>query len=159
MFTSNATITGGSLKIGSNFSVSTAGKLKAVNGEFTGNISGSSITGGTINGATITGGTINIESYNFTIGGYGGSVSGINSTVVNVNSSASGGNYDSYTVGTLVTGDGVRLKINDSGYLSLEDGTEVKYLTKYINVYTQYKRVLALTESVNEISTVSIEEE
>lgn len=47
-------ITGGSIKIGSNFSVDSNGNLVAKNASFQGSISGSTITGGTINGTTIT---------------------------------------------------------------------------------------------------------
>lgn len=47
-------ITGGSIKIGSNFSVDSNGNLVAKNASFQGNVSGSTITGGTINGTTIT---------------------------------------------------------------------------------------------------------
>lgn len=46
-------ITGGSIKIGSNFSVDSSGNLVAKNANFQGGISGSSISGGTINGTTI----------------------------------------------------------------------------------------------------------
>ena len=134
---SGSTITGGSISINNGvFKVDTNGNMTATSATIKGKISGSTITGGSISGATISGGTINIESYNFTIGGYNGSVSGVNSTVVNVANSATGGDYDSYIVGSLTTGDGTRLKINDSGYLALESGTEVKYLTKYVNVYS-----------------------
>ena len=52
-------ITGGSIKIGSNFSVDSNGNLVAKNASFQGSISGSTITGGTISGTTINGGTIN----------------------------------------------------------------------------------------------------
>lgn len=51
-------ITGGSIKIGSNFSVDSNGNLVAKNASFQGNISGSTIAGGTISGASITGGSI-----------------------------------------------------------------------------------------------------
>ena len=48
-------ITGGSIKIGSNFSVDSSGNLTAKgNASFQGSISGSTITGGTITGTTIT---------------------------------------------------------------------------------------------------------
>lgn len=57
-------ITGGSIKIGSNFSVDSNGNLVAKNANFQGSVSGSSIsgtniTGGNISGTNITGGNIN----------------------------------------------------------------------------------------------------
>ena len=50
----NATITGGSLKVGTNFEVDTSGKLKATNADITGKITATSGSfSGTISGATI----------------------------------------------------------------------------------------------------------
>lgn len=49
---------GGNIQIGSNFNVNNAGIMTAVDGNFRGNITASTITGGQINGTTITGGTI-----------------------------------------------------------------------------------------------------
>lgn len=49
---------GGSIQIGSNFSVNSNGIMTAVDGNFRGNITASTITGGNITGTTITGGTI-----------------------------------------------------------------------------------------------------
>jgi hypothetical protein len=57
----NGTITGGSMNINNRFIVDSSGNLTAINGNFTGNISGSSITGGSIYGTTITGVTIRSE--------------------------------------------------------------------------------------------------
>ena len=54
MTSSSATITGGTLKIGSNFSVSNTGVLTAKSANFTGNVnSGSKITGATISGGSL----------------------------------------------------------------------------------------------------------
>ncbi|MNJ25423.1 Prophage endopeptidase tail [compost metagenome] len=50
---------GGSIQIGSRFSVNSNGIMTAVDGNFRGNITASIITGGEINGGTITGGQIN----------------------------------------------------------------------------------------------------
>lgn len=49
---------GGSIQIGSSFSVNNAGHMVAVGAEFSGTISASVITGGQINGTNVTGGTI-----------------------------------------------------------------------------------------------------
>lgn len=49
---------GGSIEIGSSFSVNNVGHMKAVGAEFSGDISASIITGGQINGTSITGSTI-----------------------------------------------------------------------------------------------------
>lgn len=62
-------ITGGSIKIGSNFSVDSNGNLVAKNANFQGSISGSTITGGTISGTTINGSIIN-TSENINVGTY-----------------------------------------------------------------------------------------
>lgn len=57
---SNAIITGGSLKIGSNFEVNSQGVLTAKSANFTGNINASKITGSQISGTIITGGAISV---------------------------------------------------------------------------------------------------
>lgn len=57
---SNATITGGSLKIGANFEVNAEGILTAKSAVFTGNINASIITGSQISGTIITGGAISV---------------------------------------------------------------------------------------------------
>lgn len=67
-------ITGGSIKIGSNFSVDSNGNLVAKNANFQGSVSGSSIsgtniTGGNINGANIKSNTGKIAGWNLEEGG------------------------------------------------------------------------------------------
>lgn len=62
-------ITGGSIKIGSNFSVDSNGNLVAKNASFQGNVSGSSISGTNITGGTINGSTID-TSKNINVGTY-----------------------------------------------------------------------------------------
>lgn len=57
---SNAIITGGSLKIGSNFEVNSQGVLTAKSANFTGNINASKISGSQISGTIITGGAISV---------------------------------------------------------------------------------------------------
>lgn len=57
---SNVYITGGYLKVGSKFEVTSDGILTATNGKFSGDITASSISGGSINGTTITGGSLSI---------------------------------------------------------------------------------------------------
>jgi len=49
---------GGSIQIGSNFSVDSTGHMKAVGAEFSGDITASVMSGGQVNGAFITGGTV-----------------------------------------------------------------------------------------------------
>ena len=66
MTCSYAVITGGSLKVGNNFSVDSNGNMIANNGQFTGNITGSIITGGKLIGTYIEGGSINIGDDLFT---------------------------------------------------------------------------------------------
>ena len=62
-------ITGGSINIGSNFSVDSNGNLVAKNASFQGNVSGSSISGTNITGGTINGSTID-TSKNINVGTY-----------------------------------------------------------------------------------------
>lgn len=62
-------ITGGSIKIGSNFSVDSNGNLVAKNASFQGNVSGSSISGTNITGGTINGSAID-TSKNINVGTY-----------------------------------------------------------------------------------------
>lgn len=62
-------ITGGSIKIGSNFSVDSNGNLVAKNASFQGNVNGSSISGTNITGGTINGSTID-TSKNINVGTY-----------------------------------------------------------------------------------------
>ncbi len=62
-------ITGGSIKIGSNFSVDSNGNLVAKNASFQGNVSGSSISGTNITGGTINGSVID-TSENINVGTY-----------------------------------------------------------------------------------------
>ena len=50
------------INYGTRFRVESNGTLHASNGQFSGNISGSSISGGSVSGATITGGSINIST-------------------------------------------------------------------------------------------------
>lgn len=62
-------ITGGSIKIGSNFSVDSSGNLVAKNANFQGSVSGSSISGTNITGGTINGSVID-TSKNINVGTY-----------------------------------------------------------------------------------------
>ena len=62
-------ITGGSIKIGSNFSVDSSGNLVAKNAKFQGSVSGSSISGTNITGGTINGSEID-TSKNINVGTY-----------------------------------------------------------------------------------------
>lgn len=62
-------ITGGSIKIGSNFSVDSSGNLVAKNANFQGNVSGSNISGTNITGGTINGSTIDTRE-NINVGTY-----------------------------------------------------------------------------------------
>ena len=50
------------INYGNRFRIESNGTLHASNGQFSGNISGSSISGGTVSGATVTGGSINIST-------------------------------------------------------------------------------------------------
>lgn len=53
---------GNLIDYGSRFYIESNGTLHASNGQFSGNISGSSVSGGTVSGAAISGGSINITS-------------------------------------------------------------------------------------------------
>lgn len=86
----------GSMKVGSNFSVSSSGKLTAKNAEFSGTISGATISAGTISGADISGGTIS-----------GTTISG--GTIKSGNATISGGTISGATIsGGIVTGATIR---------------------------------------------------
>lgn len=50
------------INFGTNFGVNSSGTMWAKNGNFSGNISGSSVSGGSVRGAAITGGSINVST-------------------------------------------------------------------------------------------------
>ena len=87
---SNVYITGGYLKVGSKFEVTSDGILTAKNGKFSGDITASSISGGTIKGTTITGGSLNINN-NFIVDANG-------------NMNAKNGKFSGNISGSTITG-------------------------------------------------------
>lgn len=102
-------ITGGSIKIGSNFSVDSSGNLVAKNANFQGSISGSSISGGTISGTTISGNTIS-----------GGTISG---------TTISGGSINGTTIsGSTISGGIVRTTSSDNVYSVIMQNGEIKWI-------------------------------
>ena len=102
-------ITGGSIKIGSNFSVDSNGNLVAKNANFQGSISGSSISGGTISGTTISGNTIS-----------GGTISG---------TTISGGSINGTTIsGSTISGGIVRTTSSDNVYSVIMQNGEIKWI-------------------------------
>ena len=127
-------ITGGSIKIGSNFSVDSNGNLVAKNANFQGSISGSSISGGTISGTTISGNTIS-----------GGTISGttisggsINGTTISGNTisggtisgtTISGGSINGTTIsGSTISGGIVRTTSSDNVYSVIMQNGEIKWI-------------------------------
>ena len=127
-------ITGGSIEIGSNFSVDSSGNLVAKNANFQGSISGSSISGGTISGTTISGNTIS-----------GGTISGttisggsINGTTISGNTisggtisgtTISGGSINGTTIsGSTISGGIVRTTSSDNVYSVIMQNGEIKWI-------------------------------
>ena len=128
-------ITGGSIKIGSNFSVDSSGNLVAKNAKFQGSVSGSSISG-----TNITGGSIKIGS-NFSVDSNGnlvaknasfqGNISGSNISGTNI----TGGNINGSTVET-------NENINCGTYIYLNNKNNSAISGVYIkydgNVYSRF---------------------
>ena len=117
-------ITGGTIKIGSNFSVDSNGNLVAKNANFQGSISGSSISGGTISGTTISGNTISGGTISgTTISGNtisGGTISG---------TTISGGGINGTTIsGSTISGGIVRTTSSDNVYSVIMQNGEIKWI-------------------------------
>ena len=117
-------ITGGSIKIGNNFSVDSSGNLVAKNANFQGSISGSSISGGTISGTTISGNTISGGTISgTTISGNtisGGTISG---------TTISGGSINGTTIsGSTISGGIVRTTSSDNVYSVIMQNGEIKWI-------------------------------
>lgn len=118
-------ITGGSIRIGSNFSVDSSGNLTAKgNASFQGNVSGSNISG-----TNITGGSIKIDN-NFSVDSSGNLVA----KNANFQGSISGSSISSGTIsgttisGSTISGGIVRTTSSDNVYSVIMQNGEIKWI-------------------------------